>query len=79
MTILEWCKRSRDLDIAVKEYPELVKDLEERKKKYRVGICAWTPEFLQVFRNPLSFTIILFTFAILEGCLVSGELFTPRP
>jgi sodium-independent organic anion transporter len=73
MRLIEWCRRSKDLEKAVEDFPKLADNLEERKKKYRVGFCSiWSPDALQVFRNPLSFTMLMFTYAILEGCLVSG-------
>jgi hypothetical protein len=78
MRLIEWCRRSKDLEKAVEDFPKLADNLEERKKKYRVGFCSiWSPDALQVFRNPLSFTMLMFTYAILEGCLVSGEYTRP--
>ena len=62
-----------DLKRLLSENPELKAELEERGKTYRVGLWRWRPSFLQVFRNAVTMTVLLFVFAILEGALVSGE------
>ena len=62
-----------DLKRLLSERPELKAELEEREEKYRVGLWRWRPRFLQVFRNAVTMTVLLFAFATLEGSLVSGE------
>ena len=62
-----------DLRRLLSERPELEEELEKRGEKYRVGLWRWRPRFLQVFRNAVTMTVLLFLFATLEGSLVSGE------
>ena len=62
-----------DLNRLLSERPELEDELEKRGEKYRVGLWRWRPRFLQVFRNAITMTVLLFLFATLEGSLVSGE------
>ena len=62
-----------DLKRLLSERPELEDELEKRGEKYRVGLWRWRPRFLQVFRNAITMTVLLFLFATLEGSLVSGE------
>ena len=55
------------------ERPQLRAELEERGELFRVGVWRWRPRCLQVFRNAVTMTVLLFLFATLEGSLVSGE------
>ena len=61
-----------DLKRLLSERPELKAELEEREEKYRVGLWRWRPRFLQVFRNAVTMTVLLFAFATLDGALISG-------
>ena len=61
-----------DLKRLLSERPELKAELEEREEEYRVGLWRWRPRFLQVFRNAVTMTVLLFAFATLDGALISG-------